>query len=45
VDAKKFANDIHATLERFEPLSVPIVGYRTNAYPGFYDAGKRDGGS
>lgn len=28
--------DIHATLERFESLSVPIVGYRTNAYPGFY---------
>jgi pseudouridine-5'-phosphate glycosidase len=28
--------DIHATLERFETLSVPIVGYRTNAYPGFY---------
>lgn len=30
--------DIHATLERFETLSVPIVGYRTNAYPGFYTA-------
>jgi len=30
--------DIHATLERFETLSVPIVGYRTNAYPGFYVA-------
>ena len=30
--------DIHATLERFETLSVPIVGYRTNAYPGFYAA-------
>lgn len=28
--------DIHATLERFETLSVPLVGYRTNAYPGFY---------
>lgn len=28
--------DIHATLERFESLSVPIVGYRTNVYPGFY---------
>lgn len=28
--------DVHATLERFESLSVPIVGYRTNAYPGFY---------
>lgn len=30
--------DIHATLERFETLSVPIVGYRTHAYPGFYAA-------
>lgn len=28
--------DISATLERFETLSVPIVGYRTNRYPGFY---------
>lgn len=28
--------DIHATLERFETLSVPIVGYRTDRYPGFY---------
>lgn len=28
--------DIHATLERLESLSVPVVGYRTHAYPGFY---------
>jgi len=28
--------DIAATLERFETLSVPIVGYRTDRYPGFY---------
>lgn len=28
--------DIGATLERFESLSVPVVGYRTNVYPGFY---------
>jgi pseudouridine-5'-phosphate glycosidase len=28
--------DIGATLERFESLSVPVVGYRTNRYPGFY---------
>lgn len=28
--------DIGATLERFETLSVPVVGYRTNQYPGFY---------
>ena len=26
--------DIGATLERFESLSVPVVGYRTNRYPG-----------
>lgn len=30
--------DIRATLERFESLSVPIVGYRTRTYPGFYVA-------
>ncbi|KMY23720.1 pseudouridine-5'-phosphate glycosidase [Actinobaculum suis] len=30
--------DIHATLERFETLSVPVVGYQTNNYPGFYVA-------
>lgn len=30
--------DIQATLERFESLSVPVVGYRTLAYPGFYVA-------
>ncbi len=28
--------DIGATLERFETLSVPVVGYQTNNYPGFY---------
>jgi len=28
--------DVGATLERFETLSVPVVGYRTNRYPGFY---------
>lgn len=28
--------DIRATLERLETLSVPIVGYRTTTYPGFY---------
>lgn len=28
--------DIAATLERFETLSVPVVGYRTDRYPGFY---------
>lgn len=28
--------DIGATLERFETLSVPVVGYRTSRYPGFY---------
>jgi len=28
--------DIPATLERLESLSVPVVGYRTTSYPGFY---------
>jgi pseudouridine-5'-phosphate glycosidase len=28
--------DIPATLERFETLNVPVVGYRTKHYPGFY---------
>jgi pseudouridylate synthase len=28
--------DIHATLERLETLSVTIVGYRTDTFPGFY---------
>lgn len=28
--------DIHATLERFETLSVPVVGYKTKNYPGFF---------
>lgn len=28
--------DIRATLERFETLCVPVVGYRTDRYPGFY---------
>lgn len=28
--------DIGATLERFETLSVPVVGFRTDRYPGFY---------
>lgn len=30
--------DVAATLERFETLSVPVVGYRTKTYPGFYVA-------
>jgi pseudouridine-5'-phosphate glycosidase len=28
--------DIPATLERLETLSVPILGYQTNRFPGFY---------
>jgi len=28
--------DVAATLERLETLSVPIVGYRTSRFPGFY---------
>lgn len=30
--------DISATLERLESLSIPVVGYRTTRYPGFYIA-------
>lgn len=30
--------DIRATLERLETYSVPVVGYRTSRYPGFYVA-------
>ena len=28
--------DISATLERLETLSVPLIGYRTSKFPGFY---------
>jgi pseudouridine-5'-phosphate glycosidase len=28
--------DVAATLERLESFSVPIIGYRTNRFPGFY---------
>ena len=28
--------DVGATLERLETLSVALVGYRTDAFPGFY---------
>jgi pseudouridine-5'-phosphate glycosidase len=28
--------DIPATLERLETLSVPVIGYRTKKFPGFY---------
>lgn len=30
--------DIPATLERLETLNIPVVGYRTTKYPGFYVA-------
>ncbi|WP_030624168.1 pseudouridine-5'-phosphate glycosidase [Streptomyces sclerotialus] len=30
--------DIAATLERLETLSIPVVGYRTRRFPGFYVA-------
>ena len=30
--------DIGATLERLETLNIPVVGYRTNRFPGFYVA-------
>jgi pseudouridine-5'-phosphate glycosidase len=28
--------DVPGTLEYLETLSVPVLGYRTNAFPGFY---------
>ena len=28
--------DVGATLERLETLAIGLVGYRTNAFPGFY---------
>lgn len=28
--------DIPATLERLETMGIPVLGYRTNKYPGFY---------
>lgn len=30
--------DLHATWERLESLGVPIVGYRTDEFPGFFSA-------
>lgn len=35
--------DVTATLERLETLGVPVLGYGTNAFPGFYltDSGHR----
>jgi pseudouridine-5'-phosphate glycosidase len=35
--------DVPATLERLETLGVPVLGYRTDAFPGFYltDSGHR----
>lgn len=39
--------DIAATLERLETLNIPVVGYRTTRYPGFYiaDSGYEVGAS
>ena len=28
--------DVSATLERLETLNIPVLGYRTNRFPGFY---------
>ncbi len=38
--------DVPATLEYLETLSVPVLGYRTNAFPGFYlsDSGRPSAG-
>lgn len=35
--------DVAATLERLETLGIPVLGYRTTAFPGFYvaDSGYR----
>lgn len=35
--------DVAATLERLESLNIPVVGYATDAFPGFYisDSGHR----
>ncbi len=33
--------DIGATLERLDTLGVPVVGFRTNRFPGFYQSRKR----
>ena len=30
--------DVEATLERLETLGIPVVGYRTDRFPGFYVA-------
>lgn len=30
--------DLNATLERLETMSVPVIGYRTNVFPGYYIA-------
>ena len=37
--------DVGATLERLETLGIPVAGYRTAAFPGFYvaDSGHRVG--
>ncbi len=37
--------DVGATLERLETLGIPVAGYRTTAFPGFYvaDSGHRVG--
>ena len=37
--------DVAATLERLETLNVTVLGYRTDAFPGFYlsDSGHRAG--
>lgn len=30
--------DLHATWERLESLGVPVIGYRTSEFPGFFSA-------
>jgi pseudouridine-5'-phosphate glycosidase len=36
VSAGESILDVAATLERFETLNIPVVGYKTTKYPGFY---------
>ena len=37
--------DVPATLEYLETLSVPVIGYRTDAFPGFYLSDSGAGGA
>src|SRR5207302_1753040 len=34
--------DLEKTLERLETLGVPVIGYRTQTFPGFYTRGSKN---